>query len=137
VAAAAALFEPFLGAGFAGIWLPLALLVPGIIALGAAEMLQPFLLIRLETSREYLRTYTTATVVNLVAAIALVPWLGIAGAAISTSVAYSAAAIYLARRFRHLAGGVSTAQFVPGRAEVEDYQRLGRTLLRAARAPKA
>jgi O-antigen/teichoic acid export membrane protein len=133
VVAAAVLFEPLLGAGFAGIWRPLALVVPGIVALGAAEMLQPFLLIRLESSREYLRTYATATAVNLLVALALVPWIGIAGAAVSTSIAYSAAALYLARRFQRLAGGVSPGDFVPGPADIRDYQRLGSALFRGVR----
>jgi O-antigen/teichoic acid export membrane protein len=122
------LLEPLLGDSFDGIWLPLAALLPGIVALGAAEVLQPFILIRLERSREYLTTYATSLTLNLALAFALVPPFGLLGAALATSLAYTAGAFYLFSRFWQLAGSRRLSEWLPRRSDLADYRRLFHSL---------
>ena len=112
------------GAAFEQVWIPLALLAPGIVIRGAAEVLQPFLLIRLERSQEWLRASIVGVVINLVLAVVLVPSLGIAGAALSTTVSYAVCALYLVRRFHVLVGTTGPTAFLPGRRELTDYVRV-------------
>ncbi|MDX6697531.1 MAG: hypothetical protein QOE65_928, partial [Solirubrobacteraceae bacterium] len=98
------LLEPVFGGQFRGVWVPLALLVPGLVALGTAESLRLFFLVRLERAREYLVAATASMVMNLVLAVALVPPLGLSGAAISTSVSYAVGGLYLLVRFAQAGG---------------------------------
>ncbi len=124
LALAKMLLEPVFGHQFVGVWTPLALLIPGVIALGTSESLRLFFLIRLERSREYLIAASSAMLVNLVVAILLVPPLGLAGAAISTTLSYSASAVYLLRRFVAAGAPRTLRAYLPRRADVEDYRRL-------------
>ena len=121
------------GAGFKGVWLPLALLLPGIVARGAAEVLQPFLLVRLERTSDWLKASTIGMILNLVLAVALVPSLGLAGAALSTTVSYLVGSVYLGHRFRAMAPSVGIGGFMPGFDEVRDYRRIGELVFRSAR----
>lgn len=124
-AAGAFLFMGFVfGSDFDRVWVPLALLIPGIIGLGAAEVLRVFFLVRLERSREYLYASTGSMGINLVLAVVLVPWIGISGAAISTSVSYAACCIALSLRFAASGGSRRLRDYLPGRVEVADYMRL-------------
>jgi O-antigen/teichoic acid export membrane protein len=138
-AAGAFLFMGFVfGSDFDRVWVPLALLIPGIIGLGAAEVLRVFFLVRLERSREYLYASTGSMVINLALAAALVPWIGISGAAISTSVSYAVCCVVLSLRCAASGGSRRLRDYLPGRAEVADYVRLlsyyGRMARRAPRA---
>jgi O-antigen/teichoic acid export membrane protein len=124
-AAGSFLFMGFVfGSDFDRVWVPLALLIPGIIGLGAAEVLRVFFLVRLERSREYLYASSGSMVINLALAVALVPWIGISGAAISTSVSYAVCCIVLSLRFAASGGSRRVRDYIPGRVEVADYVRL-------------
>jgi O-antigen/teichoic acid export membrane protein len=132
------LLTPVFGEQFEGIWLPLACILPGILALGGVtEMVLPFLLIRLERSREYLLAAVGAMLINLALAVALVPAIGLVGAAISTSVSYACGAIYLVTRFRALGDSVRVRDLIPGRSDVRDYLNLGRSLLQGLRGRRS
>jgi O-antigen/teichoic acid export membrane protein len=133
------LLVPVFGSEFSGVWIPLAFLLPGVIALGAVEIVREFFLVRVERSREYLIMATTATVVNLGVALALVPFIGLAGAALSTSVSYIGAAVYIVSRFARITGATAVHGYIPGRAELTDYRRLAASLRRSrvGRAAKA
>jgi O-antigen/teichoic acid export membrane protein len=132
--AGAYLFMGFIfGSEFERVWVPLALLIPGIIGLGAAEVLRVFFLVRLERSKEYLYASTGSMLVNLVLAVILVPTIGIAGAAISTSVSYAVCCLVLTLRFASSGGSRRIRDYVPGRAEVADYVRLLGYFARMAR----
>jgi O-antigen/teichoic acid export membrane protein len=133
---ARALLVPVFGSAFRGVWIPLAFLLPGVIALGAVEVVREFFLVRIERSREYLVMATVATLVNLVVALALVPFFGLAGAALSTSVSYLGAAVYIISRFARITGATDLRSYVPGRAELADYRRLV-TALRSRRVAPA
>jgi O-antigen/teichoic acid export membrane protein len=133
------LLVPVFGSEFSGVWIPLAFLLPGVIALGAVEIVREFFLVRVERSREYLIMATAATVINLGVAVALVPFIGLAGAALSTSVSYIGAAIYIVSRFARTTGATALHGYIPGRAELTDYRRLAGSLRRSrvGRAAKA
>ena len=118
------LLGPLFGSDFATIWLPLALLLPGIVASGLAEVLRPFFLVRLERSRELIFMASVGSAVNLALAFALVPYFGLAGAAVSTSVSYLGGAFYIFSRFAHLSGTRHTQSYLPSRAEFDDYRNL-------------
>jgi O-antigen/teichoic acid export membrane protein len=124
VIAAQYLSGSLFGPEFGTIWIPLAILIPGIVARGSAEVLGPFLLIRLERSREWLEASIGGLILNLVLAVALVPPLGIEGAALSTTVSYVAGAAYLTIRFRRLAVVESWRRFLPCSQDLHDYRRL-------------
>jgi O-antigen/teichoic acid export membrane protein len=121
---------PVFGSSFADAWLPLAVLLPGLIALGAGEQFRPFFLVRLERSREYLLAASAAMVINLVLAIALIPPLGLAGAALATTISYFVGGVYLAARFLARRDDLSAQSFVPTRGDVVDYARLIRGIAR-------
>jgi O-antigen/teichoic acid export membrane protein len=130
--------EPVFGGQFSGVWVPLALLVPGLIALGTAEPLRLFFLIRMERAREYLIAATASMVINLVLAVVLVPPLGLSGAALSTSISYSIGGLYLFVRFSQSGGPRSPLVYVPRREDVVHYVDLVGSLLRlgGARPPR-
>jgi O-antigen/teichoic acid export membrane protein len=134
---ARALLVPVFGSAFRGVWIPLAFLLPGVIALGAVEVVREFFLVRIERSREYLVMATVATLVNLGVALALVPFFGLAGAALSTSVSYLGAAVYIISRFARITGATNLRSYVPGRAELADYRRLVTALRNGHVAPAA
>jgi O-antigen/teichoic acid export membrane protein len=127
------LLGPVFGSDFAKVWTPLALLLPGVIALGTVEVLREFFLVRLERSREYLTMATVGTLVNLGVALLLVPVIGLAGAALSTSVSYLGAAFYIGGRFAHITGARSRSLYIPGLDELRDYRRLGSSFMRGRR----
>lgn len=127
-AVGAVLIVPVFGEAFAGVWLPLVLVLPGIVAYGVVEVFREYFIVRLERVREYLIMASGSAVANLALAFALVPSLGLAGAALSTSLSYVAAATFLVFRFMSVAGVRDLRMFVPGRAELTDYHRLVRSL---------
>lgn len=123
------LLGPVVGASFARAWVPMVILLPGVVALGLGEQFKPYLLIRLERSREYMISATGAMLVNLVLAVVLIPPLGLDGAALSTTVSYLGAALYLAHRSAALAGLERLTIFLPRRDDLADYARTVRRVL--------
>jgi O-antigen/teichoic acid export membrane protein len=128
---------PVLGSAFADTWLYLAVLLPGIVAFGSSESLRIFFLVRLEHSRQVLIMAIGGTIANLVLALALVPPLGLVGAALSTSISYVAGAFYLFVEFARHTGAGDPRTFAPGRTEMRDYRVLARSLVSSARARRA
>jgi len=138
VLAAALLVGPLLGSEFAGVWLPLALLVPGIVALGGVtELVRIYLVVRHERTRDYVVMAFAAMVVNLTLALVLVPPLGLAGAALSTSISYVAGAAYLLGRTRRVTGRLRLAELLPTREELRDYRRLAPSRRRSSQPSPA
>jgi O-antigen/teichoic acid export membrane protein len=133
VGLAAALVPTLLGQEFHGVVLPLALLVPGIVALGTAEHLRLFFLVRRERSREYLASAVVAMTVNLLLAVVLVPRLGLAGAALSTTVSYCVGGLLLFWAFARAGGPRKLGAYVPRRSDLRDYRRLLRSFRRGSR----
>lgn len=131
--AAFVLMGPVFGSDFGRVWLPLALLMPGVVGFGTSEVLRVFFLVRLERSREYLYATGGATIVNLVVALILVPVIGISGAAISTSASYVILCSALLVWFARNGGSGNVRDYLPGRTEVRDYARLLGHLARVAR----
>jgi O-antigen/teichoic acid export membrane protein len=84
------------GDAYADIWLPLAVLVPGIAGWSVVEILRHVLLTRLERQREVLLTAIGMAIVNGVLAIVGSREFGYAGAAASTTITYMAAALWMA-----------------------------------------
>jgi Na+-driven multidrug efflux pump len=67
---------------------------------------------------------TVSMTMNLALAFALVPVMGLEGAALSTSISYTCAAVYLVGRFAHVSGAHDIRGYLPGRRELRDYVRL-------------
>jgi O-antigen/teichoic acid export membrane protein len=120
--------RPIFGPEFAGVWLPLVLVLPGIVAYGVVEVFREFFVVRLERVREYIVMAGGSAIANLTLAFILIPPLGLAGAALSTSISYLAAALFLVTRFARVAGVKDVRAFLPGRSELTDYHRLYRSL---------
>ena len=118
------LFAPVFGEQFAKSAPPFALLLPGIVALGAGELTRPFLLVRLERSRDFLISAIGAMLINLTLAVLLVPAIGLLGAALSTSVSYLCGACFLGWRFRRMSPDSAETGLTPGLDEVRDYREL-------------
>ena len=116
--------EPVFGPAFANTWVLVGLLVPSFVALGVTELLVHFLLVRLERTREFLISSIATGAGHLVGAATLITLIGLEGAAVSSSVFYTIATIYLLRRFMAAGGPASLRAYLPGRAEVRDYARL-------------
>lgn len=125
--AAALLIVPVFGDEFAGVWLPLACVLPGIVAYGACEVFREYFIVRLERVREYLVMGVTSAVANVTLAVLLIPPLGMAGAAISTSISYVAAGTYLLVRFSTITGATRVRSYTPGLADLAAYRRVFRS----------
>jgi O-antigen/teichoic acid export membrane protein len=94
VAAAAPFFIPFvLGDAFEGAGLPLALLMPGVVAYAPVTVLVVYLSVRRGRPRLSLAVSVASGVVTLGLGLALIPAFGVTGAAIASSVGYGAGAI--------------------------------------------
>jgi O-antigen/teichoic acid export membrane protein/capsular polysaccharide biosynthesis protein len=113
VPAAALLSGRIFGSAYADIWIPLAVLVPGIAAWSVVEVLRHVLLTRLELQREVLITALGMTVTNGVLAVALSREYGSTGAAASTTITYVAAALWMARVCSRQLGVPFRRMFVP------------------------
>jgi O-antigen/teichoic acid export membrane protein len=112
------------GGGFADVWVLVGLLVPSFLALSITEVLVGFLVVRLERTREFLLMSSAASAGNLVGAAGLVTLLGVAGAAISSSIFSTLSALYLLVRLVRAGGPTNPLAYLPGRAELQDYRRL-------------
>ena len=116
--------KPVLGPAFADVWVLVGLLIPSFLAVSIAELLINFLVVRLERTREFLLMSMAAGVANLAGAAVLVTVIGLPGAAISSSVTYGFAVLYLLTRFVQAGGPASPRAYLPSGAEVSDYARL-------------
>jgi O-antigen/teichoic acid export membrane protein len=125
--AAALLIVPVFGEEFAGVWVPLVCVLPGIIAYGVCEVFREYFIVRLERVREYLVMGVTSAVANVTLAVLLIPPLGLAGAALSTSISYIAAGTYLLIRFSAITGSKRVRSYVPGPADIAAYRRVFRS----------
>jgi O-antigen/teichoic acid export membrane protein len=132
--AALVLVEPVLGADYAGVWLVFALLVPGMVLFGASEVLRTFFTVRLERSREFVTASLLSIVASVAVSAALVPVVGISGAAIGASVGYAASSIHFVTRFRASGGEQRWRSYIPGRTDLRRYGTFLSTLSRRPRA---
>jgi O-antigen/teichoic acid export membrane protein len=124
---------PVLGSAFSDTWIYLAVLLPGIIAFGVTEILRIYFLVRLEHSRQVLIMAGAGTFANLVLAVALVPVIGLVGAALSTTLSYVAGGCYLFFEFARSTGDADIRTYAPGRREMRDYRVVARSLADSAR----
>jgi O-antigen/teichoic acid export membrane protein len=125
--------EPIFGPAFAETWILVGLLVPSFVALGLTELLVNFLVVRLERTREFLVVSIAAGVGHLAGTATLVTLVGLEGAAVSSSIFYSLALLYLLARFIAAGGPPSPRAYLPGSAELRDYARLLGALWRERR----
>jgi O-antigen/teichoic acid export membrane protein len=117
------------GKAFAGSVPSLIALAPGLLALGATRPIGAYLL-RLDRPMLASSMSVAALLVNVALNFALVPFFGIVGSAVASSIAYVTLAALQAAWFVR-ASGVSPRDLLPGPAEVA-YAR-GRLGLSAAR----
>jgi O-antigen/teichoic acid export membrane protein len=131
--ATAVLIVPVFGQEYSGVWLPLVLVLPGIVAYGVVEVFREYFIVRLERAREYLVMGVASAVANVALALLLIPPMGLAGAALSTSISYIGAATFLLFRFSKLTGSQDLRSYMPARSELADYRRLAGSLFGDAR----
>jgi O-antigen/teichoic acid export membrane protein len=133
IVAAIFLVEPVFGADYHGVAGSFAILVPGTIAFGAAEVLRSYFTVRLERSREFLLTSLVSVVLAVVVSLILVPYIGIAGAAVGTTLGYIAASVYLVARFRAFGGEQRLRAYLPTGGDVRRYTGIAGRLVRRGR----
>jgi stage V sporulation protein B len=135
IVASVALIPAIFGDQYRDVWKPFALLVPGTAAFGASEVFRTYFTVRLERSFEFLATTIVSVIVTVAAAFALVPLIGISGAAIATTIAYGCMATILLVRFIQSGGDPHLRSYLPGRSDLADYARLARSLRPRRSAP--
>ena len=125
-----ALSAPFIvpwvfGADFTPAVLPLILLLPGIVGWSLARSLAQF--VAYHQGRPWYNTAGAAVAfaLNLALNFLLIPTLGIAGAAIASSISYISNLVFLAVVFRKLSGAKTLPTFIPQR---EDFALLRQLL---------
>jgi len=132
---AAYLALPFVvGDGYGDAPSVLAILVPGIVGLSGFWALHTFFTVQMASPKIVTRIALVTMGVNVVITLALVPPLGIWGAAIAATVANVISALLSFTRFRAESGG-GFRDLLPGRAEVRDYVTLIGSLLRDRARP--
>jgi O-antigen/teichoic acid export membrane protein len=91
------------GARFHGVVVPLLLLLPGVALLGSARVLANDLAAR---GRPELNLYAAiaALIINVGANVALIPAMGVAGAALSSTITYGLETLFLAYIYQRLSG---------------------------------
>lgn len=119
------------GADFAPAVLPLILLLPGIVGWSLARSLAQF--IAYHQGKPWYNTAGAAVAfaLNLALNFLLIPALGIAGAAIASSISYISNLIFLAVVFRRLSGAKTFPTFIPQR---EDFMLLRQLLTDSLRS---
>ena len=111
-------------AAFADVVAPLRWLIPGVVTLGIGKVLMADLLAR-EKARETSYASGIAAVVNIVGNVALVPHMGISGAALASTLSYSLLSAILIRYYVR-GTGVSWTVLIPRRDDLTSYGRLWR-----------
>jgi len=121
---------------FADVVAPLRWLLPGVVALGIGKVVMTELLAR-KKARETSYASAIAAAINIAGNVALVPHMGISGAALASTISYSLLSVILIRYYLREAG-VSWTVLVPKRDDLAVYGRLWRRRTdvgsRAARA---
>lgn len=116
--------------------LPLVILLPGVVALSLVKVLQGYL-----AGRDHTRPTVVAAVVSLITNLslnlALIPTVGIAGAAFASLVSYSLNAALLLRASRALSGQPIRAFVVPRRGDLGRLWQVARQLLAGLRPKTA
>jgi O-antigen/teichoic acid export membrane protein len=116
-AAAPPLIPVVYGSSFGGSVPSLLALAPGLLALGATRPIGAFLL-RLDRPLLGSAMSVAALVLNVALNLVLIPYYGILGSAVASTIAYTALAALQTAWFLR-ATGVSARELLPGRAEVE------------------
>jgi O-antigen/teichoic acid export membrane protein len=117
-------FEPAVGLGF--------ILLPGIAALGVANVLSATV-VGSGHPGYALRVAAIVTPVTIALYLGLIPPFEAEGAALASSVSYTATAILTWRYFRKITG-LSPRELLPGREDLGDYRALARRVLARARS---
>ena len=104
------------GDRFRGASSALLALAPGLLALGAAKPISTYLL-RLSRPVSMSTMFSAAMVINVGLNLVLIPWLGIVGASLASSLAYTVLAAVQAVWFVKVTG-IRMRELVPGRGEV-------------------
>ena len=109
-------------------YLPLVLLMPGIVAASATRVLGSYLF---SQGRIIYNTYATFIALGLTLALdfALIPWLEVPGAAIASSVAYVASLIATLYWYRRVSGGTVREALVAEPADAKLYVQVLKRLL--------
>ncbi|UCF09577.1 MAG: oligosaccharide flippase family protein [Candidatus Bipolaricaulota bacterium] len=105
------------GGAFADAWIPLLVLLPGIVALAFHRVLI-FALMSWGRPQEMSYAALLALVVTIVLDLLLIPRWGILGAAAASTLAYATCGGYTAIRFLHVTGTAWTSICVPRRADL-------------------
>lgn len=128
VAVSPAAIRILFGEEFDPAFLPLVLLMPGIIAASAARVLGSYLF---SQGRIIYNTYATFIALGVTMALdfALIPWLQVEGAAIASSVAYSCSLIATLYWYRRVSGGAIGDALVPRGKDAAMYATAVRKLL--------
>lgn len=129
----ALLLPAVVGDGFEDVPLVLLILVPGVLGLSSFWVLHTFFAVQLGRPEIVTRIAVITLIANSVLCLALVPPLGLWGAAIATTTANLVCAVLSFWRFRETSG-VRLGTLVPGRAELRDYRELARAAWAHARS---
>jgi O-antigen/teichoic acid export membrane protein len=131
-ALAAAPLAPFIiplvfGADFDGSVVPFLLLLPGTVALAGVKVLAAYIFSR---GRPIINAYIAiaALIVTVSADLALIPWLGVAGAALGSSLAYGVSLALTLAVYRSLSGHPVLEPVTPRRSDAELYLQAFRSL---------
>jgi O-antigen/teichoic acid export membrane protein len=125
------------GNAYSDIWVPYAILVPGIACFCVAEVVRHFLITRLERQREVLLVSTTMVIANGVLAVIGAAAFGLPGAAASTTITYAAAAAGLVAFCSRALSVPMLDLAVPRIADLATYRRVLRSLLHRPSDPVA
>jgi O-antigen/teichoic acid export membrane protein len=132
VPASMLLLDSVVGAGYADVPLLLVILIPGVVAQSIGKILFAFFAVRQARPGLITKAAILTALVNVPATFALVPVLGVWGAAAAASVAGILGNAFLTRRFLRDTGSKPRA-LLPGPGELRDYLGLAHTLTAKAR----
>ncbi len=125
---AAPLIPMLYGRDFAAAAIPLALLLPGAVAMALTTMPASYLS-GIGKPKLWTRAAAANLVVNVVANVVLIPRFGIAGAAISSAVSYSVAAVWVIFAFVRETGVGLGELLIPRGSDFRDFAQAARAML--------
>jgi O-antigen/teichoic acid export membrane protein len=137
VAAALAVVAPLLvpvvfGPAFRASITPLLILLPGVVLFAPGSIFAIWFSLRLGRTRYSIGIALFSVVVTFVAAIVLIPSHGGNGAALATTLGYGLSMVLVCVFFVRTAP-VRVGDFIPGRADLEDYRSLASSFRQALR----